>query len=75
MVSRFIKDDDIMEHILSIMLNMSHDQEYDEIRMTAASLLNDLAERFGADLCRQFVIPEVISLSEDPVFRVRKADG
>mmetsp|Transcript_6604 Transcript_6604/g.8048 ORF Transcript_6604/g.8048 Transcript_6604/m.8048 type:complete len:646 (+) Transcript_6604:314-2251(+) len=72
-VSHFVRDDDIMEHILSIMLNMAHDQEYDEIRMTAASLLNDLAERFGVELCHQFVIPEVISLSEDPVFRVRKA--
>ena len=25
------------------------------------------------DLCKQFVIPEVVSLAEDPVFRVRKA--
>ena len=36
-------------------------------------LLNELAERLGADLCKQFVIPEVVSLSEDTVFRVRKA--
>jgi serine/threonine-protein phosphatase 4 regulatory subunit 1 len=38
-----------------------------------AVLLNELAERLGADLCKQFVIPEVVSLSEDPLFRVRKA--
>jgi len=27
----------------------------------------------GQDLCRQFVIPEIVSLAEDPYFRVRKA--
>jgi serine/threonine-protein phosphatase 4 regulatory subunit 1 len=41
--------------------------------MTAAELLNSLAEVLGSDLCKQFVIPEIVSLSEDPVFRVRKA--
>ncbi len=41
--------------------------------MTAAVLLNELAERLGSELCHQFVTPEIISLSEDPVFRVRKA--
>jgi hypothetical protein len=38
-----------------------------------AVLLNELAETLGPDLCHQFVVPEVICLSEDPVFRVRKA--
>jgi serine/threonine-protein phosphatase 4 regulatory subunit 1 len=41
--------------------------------MTASELLNLLAERLGSDLCKQFVIPEIVSLAEDPVFRVRKA--
>ena len=41
--------------------------------MTACELLNLLAESFGSDLCKQFVIPEVVSLAEDPVFRVRKS--
>jgi serine/threonine-protein phosphatase 4 regulatory subunit 1 len=41
--------------------------------MTASELLNLLAEHLGHDLCKQFVIPEVVSLAEDPVFRVRKS--
>jgi serine/threonine-protein phosphatase 4 regulatory subunit 1 len=41
--------------------------------MTASELLNLLAEHLGFDLCKQFVIPEVVSLAEDPVFRVRKS--
>ncbi len=32
--------------------------------MTAAALLNDLAEALGYDLCQQFVTPEMESLSE-----------
>lgn len=32
--------------------------------MTAAALLNDLAEALGYDLCKQFVTPEMESLSE-----------
>ncbi len=41
--------------------------------MIAAELLNMLAEPLGNDLCKQFVIAEVVSLAEDPVFRVRKS--
>lgn len=37
-----------------------------------AILLNSLAVTLGPDLCQQFVIPEVVNLAEDPVFRVRK---
>jgi serine/threonine-protein phosphatase 4 regulatory subunit 1 len=36
-------------------------------------LLNQLAVPLGLDLCRQFIIPEVISLIEDPSFQVRRA--
>jgi serine/threonine-protein phosphatase 4 regulatory subunit 1 len=41
--------------------------------MTACELLNHLAEQLGQELCQQFVIPEMVSLAEDPNFRVRKA--
>lgn len=40
--------------------------------MIAPELFNSLAPQLGSDLCQQFVIPEVISLTEDQVFRVRK---
>jgi serine/threonine-protein phosphatase 4 regulatory subunit 1 len=52
---------------------LAHEDDKEEMRMTAAQLLNLLAETLGYDLCRQFVIPEVVSLAEDPVFRVRKS--
>ena len=27
----------------------------------------------GADLCHQYVLPEILCLADDPAFRVRKA--
>jgi serine/threonine-protein phosphatase 4 regulatory subunit 1 len=41
--------------------------------MTAAELLKHVGRVLGQDLCQQFIIPEIVSLAEDPVFRVRKA--
>ena len=64
---------DLGQHVLTIILQLAHDDDKEELRMTAAQLLNMLAECLGQDLCKQFVIPEVVSLSEDPVFRVRKS--
>lgn len=43
------------------------------MRVTAIELLNTLAVPLGFDLCRQFIIPEIISLIEDPSFQVRRA--
>ena len=73
LIAAEVKPEDIMEHVLSIVLNLAHDLDQEELRMTAAGLFNNLAEFFGADLCQFFVCPEIISLSEDAVFRVRKS--
>ena len=39
----------------------------------AVQLLSKLAEIFGTELCEQFVTHEIMSLAEDPSFKVRKA--
>eukprot|EP01031_Cornospumella_fuschlensis_P037207 gene37207-45162_t len=72
-MAKYIRPDDIGQHVLTIILRLAHDDDKEDYRMTAAQLLNLLAETMGQDLCRQFIIPEVVSLSEDPVFRVRKS--
>lgn len=72
-ISTHIKPDDLGQYVLTIILRLAHEDDKEEMRMTAAQLLNLLAECLGHDLCRQFVIPEVVSLAEDPVFRVRKS--
>lgn len=72
-VAQILKQSDMGQHVLTIILQLAHDDEIEEMRMTASELLNLLAEHLGPDLCKQFVIPEVVSLAEDPVFRVRKS--
>jgi len=72
-IAQMIREGDLGQHVLTIILRLAHEDDKEEMRMTASELLNLLAECLGHDLCKQFVIPEVVSLAEDPVFRVRKS--
>ena len=59
--------------VLTAVLCLAHDNEVEENRVVATQLLGALAATVGRDLCCQFVLPEIVSLADDPVFRVRKA--
>mmetsp|Transcript_7090 Transcript_7090/g.7346 ORF Transcript_7090/g.7346 Transcript_7090/m.7346 type:complete len:847 (-) Transcript_7090:79-2619(-) len=72
-LAKHVKPEDIGKDVLTIVLRLAHEDENEEMRMTACELLNLLAEQLGQELCQQFVIPEMVSLAEDPNFRVRKA--
>lgn len=72
-VAQIVRPPDVGQHVLTIILQLAHEDDREDMRMTASELLNLLAEHLGCDLCQQFVIPEVVSLAEDPVFRVRKS--
>lgn len=72
-ISLLVRKEDLGQYVLTIVLCLAHEDNKEEMRMTAAQLLNLLAECLGQDLCKQFIIPEVVSLAEDPVFRVRKS--
>ena len=69
----YIKPSDHMEHVLSIVITLAHDVDQKDLRIAAALLLSQLAPFFGAELSKQFIAPEWISLSEDQVFQVRRA--
>ncbi|CEG36607.1 Protein phosphatase 2A regulatory subunit A and related proteins [Plasmopara halstedii] len=72
-MAALIKQEDQGQHVLTIVLPLAHDDDNEQFRISAVSLYNGLAEHFGSELCQQFCVPELISLSEDPVFRVRKS--
>lgn len=72
-MASMVKSEDQGQHILTIVLPLAHDDDNEQFRISAVSLYNGLAEHFGPELCQQFCVPELISLSEDPVFRVRKS--
>ncbi|OQS01286.1 hypothetical protein ACHHYP_01369 [Achlya hypogyna] len=72
-IAEVIKPEDQGQHVLTLVLPFAHEDDDEQMRITALILLNKLAVFLGCDLCCQFCVPEFISLSEDPVFRVRKA--
>lgn len=72
-MAALVKLEDQGQHVLTIVLPLAHDDDNEQFRISAVSLYNGLAEHFGPELCQQFCVPELISLSEDPVFRVRKS--
>jgi len=72
-LSALLKPHDVGHTVLTAVLCLAHDNELEENRVTATQLLGSLASVVGRELCCQFVLPEVISLADDPVFRVRKA--
>ena len=52
-VAELLRVEDQGQHILTIVLQLSHDDEQDELRMAAVVLLNQLAQHLGPDLCHQ----------------------
>ena len=68
-----IRNEDLGHSVLTIVIQLAHDDEKEDLRMTAAVLLNELAPTLGPELCEQFVLTEICYLAEDPEFRVRKA--
>ena len=65
-----VADNDLLPCILTTLLRLAHEEDREDLRTSAASLANKLSARLGEELCRQFIIPEIISLSEDPVSRL-----
>jgi serine/threonine-protein phosphatase 4 regulatory subunit 1 len=72
-MAALVRPEDQGQHVLTIVLPLAHDDDNEQFRISAVTLYNGLAEHFGPELCQQFCVPELISLSEDPVFRVRKS--
>lgn len=71
-VASFIRRQDLGPRVLTLALALCHDDENAHLRLTAAALLNSLADVMGPDITIQFLMPELIALSEDPHYDVRK---
>lgn len=72
-VASLIKPHDVGDTVLRAVLCLAHDNEIEENRVVATQLLGSLAPALGAELCKQYVLPELLCLADDPAFRVRKA--
>ena len=72
-LAALINPADLGTTILRAVLCLAHDNEVEENRVVATQLLGALAPVLGAELCQQYVLPEIVCLADDPAFRVRKA--
>ena len=67
-----MNEEDRGKKILTIVLNLAHDDTDEENRIVAVELLSKLANTFGRDLCEQFAAFEFLSLGYDMSQKVRK---
>lgn len=58
--------------LLTVVVNLAHDERTEDYRIVAAQLFNEIAEVLGERVVRESLIPEVITLSQDTSFAVRK---
>eukprot|EP00939_MAST-03C_sp_MAST-3C-sp1_P005047 g5047.t1 len=72
-LATFVRESDLGEKVLTLVIQFAHDDANEDKRIAAAELLHILAPIVGPALALQFVFSEVVSLSEDHAFRVRKA--
>lgn len=71
-IAELIKKEHIEPQLLSVIVNLAHDERVEEYRTAAARLFNELSPIFGERVCREVVVQELVRLSEDPSLLVRK---
>jgi len=72
-MSKLVKPEHVQAKLLSVVCNLAHDDKVEEFRTIAGKLLCDLSSTFGKDVSVDKVVPEIIVLSQDSNFGVRKA--
>eukprot|EP01130_Rhizamoeba_saxonica_P014897 TRINITY_DN6580_c0_g1_i2.p1 TRINITY_DN6580_c0_g1~~TRINITY_DN6580_c0_g1_i2.p1 ORF type:complete len:492 (-),score=114.85 TRINITY_DN6580_c0_g1_i2:25-1500(-) len=72
-VAKLIKNEDLNEHIFSILYDLTSDEKHEEHHVESATLLNELAPILGYDICSTSGIELYIKLEKSSHFRVRKA--
>jgi len=65
-------EEDVHAHVLKIPLLMAHDAQ-DDHKITALPLIGRLAPIVGQAVCRNYLSRDLLALSQDNSFRVRKA--
>lgn len=72
MVSKNLMQEDRVEKLLPMMLELLKDDSDEERRILGLEMLDLLSESFGPEICQNYLIYEIVSLQDDPVYKVRK---
>lgn len=70
--TRTMTSEDRTEKILPIILESIRDDSDEEKRILGLELVDRLAEDIGKEVCQNFLMYEIVSLQDDPIYRVRK---
>lgn len=72
LVTKALIHDDRVELILPIMLDLLKDDIDEEKRILGLEMLDALVVDLGPEICRNYLMYEIVSLQDDSVYRVRK---
>ena len=72
MITKVLINEDRIEKVLPIVLELLKDDTDEEKRIIGLELLDVLANDFGIEICQNYLIYEIVSLQDDPVYKVRK---
>ncbi len=72
-LTKFIKDEDRGEKILTILIMMAHDDENEKLKILSIKIFNELALIIGKELLELYVVPQVASFADDQSCNVRKS--
>ena len=67
-----VNQEHVEPQLLNVVVTLAHDERAEDYRVVAAQLFNELAPRFGEQLCKDVVVKEVVTLADDMSFSVRK---
>ena len=70
MITKVFMQEDRADKVLPIILDLLKDDE--EKRIVGLELLDVLAIDFGQEICQNYLIYEIVSLQDDPRYKVRK---
>jgi serine/threonine-protein phosphatase 4 regulatory subunit 1 len=74
-IGDLVKPQHVEQHLLNVVITLAHDERAEDYRVVAGQLFNDLATKFGEQLCVTMVLNEVKLLANDMSFTVRKTVG
>lgn len=71
-VSKIMTNEDRADKILPIILENIKEDSDEEKRILGLELMDKLAFQLGKDICQNYLMYEIVSLQDDPIYRVRK---
>lgn len=72
LISQTLVHEDRIELLLVLVLELLKDDSEEEKRIIGLRLLDKMASDFGPNICSNYLMYEIVSLQDDPVYSVRK---